>query len=329
MRPLSYSRAADVDDAVALAAARPGERVPRRRHDRGRPDPRRRSRSTDHLVDINELPLAAVEDLPDGGLRIGALARMSDVARTPASVRALPGDLAGAAARRLGAAAQHGLDGRQPAPAHALRVPARRRLAVQQARARAAAARRSTGSTAVTRSSARASTASRRIRPTSRSRSSRSTPSSTRSGRDGERAIADRRLLPAARRHARASSTRSTHGELIVGIEVPGAPIARRSVYLKFRDRAVVRVRAGVGRGGARRATTASSPTCGSPSAGSAPKPWRARRAEAALVGGPADEAAFRRAAARRARGARSSASTTRSRSSSPSGRSCAACPQR
>ena len=27
-------------------------------------------------------------------------------------------------------------------------------------------------------------------------------------------------------------------------------------------------------------------------------KPWRARRAEAALLGGPADEAAFRRAAA-------------------------------
>src|ERR1700739_534288 len=34
-----------------------------------------------HLLDINGLPgLARIEALPDGGLRIGALARMSDVA---------------------------------------------------------------------------------------------------------------------------------------------------------------------------------------------------------------------------------------------------------
>ena len=40
------------------------------------------------LVDISDLPLDGVEDLPDGSLRIGALARMSDVARMPA---VLPG----------------------------------------------------------------------------------------------------------------------------------------------------------------------------------------------------------------------------------------------
>src|SRR6266513_1287315 len=35
----------------------------------------------DHLLDINRLPdMARIEALPDGGLRIGALARMSDVA---------------------------------------------------------------------------------------------------------------------------------------------------------------------------------------------------------------------------------------------------------
>ena len=83
MRPLSYVRAADVDDAIALVGGatrtsaflaggttevdliRAGVCAPRL------------------LVDINDLPLTAVEDLPDGGLRIGALARMSDVARTP------------------------------------------------------------------------------------------------------------------------------------------------------------------------------------------------------------------------------------------------------
>ena len=32
------------------------------------------------VIDINALPLAAIEQLPDGGVRIGALARNSDVA---------------------------------------------------------------------------------------------------------------------------------------------------------------------------------------------------------------------------------------------------------
>src|SRR4051794_6636718 len=33
------------------------------------------------LIDISSLPLAAIEELPDGGVRIGAMARNSDVAR--------------------------------------------------------------------------------------------------------------------------------------------------------------------------------------------------------------------------------------------------------
>src|SRR6266849_3907849 len=37
----------------------------------------------DGLVDINLLPLKQIEVLADGGLRIGALARMSDVAEAP------------------------------------------------------------------------------------------------------------------------------------------------------------------------------------------------------------------------------------------------------
>src|SRR3954453_2029288 len=82
MRPLSYSRVVSVDAAVALGRE-PGTaflaggttEVDMIRAGMAHPD---------HLIDINDLPLAAVEDLPDGGLRIGALARMSDVARTPA-----------------------------------------------------------------------------------------------------------------------------------------------------------------------------------------------------------------------------------------------------
>jgi xanthine dehydrogenase YagS FAD-binding subunit len=36
-----------------------------------------------HLVDVNRLPLAAIEETGDGGLRIGALARNSDLAADP------------------------------------------------------------------------------------------------------------------------------------------------------------------------------------------------------------------------------------------------------
>ena len=86
-------------------------------------------------------------------------------------------------------------------------------------------------------------------------------------------------------------------GELIVGIDVPGAAIARRSRYLKFRDRqsyefalvsvaAAIDVDGGIVKG-ARLAL-----------GGVGTKPWRARRAEALLVGERADETLFRRAAA-------------------------------
>src|SRR5271163_3969849 len=36
-----------------------------------------------HLVDVNRLPLAAIEDTAEGGLRIGALVRNSDLAADP------------------------------------------------------------------------------------------------------------------------------------------------------------------------------------------------------------------------------------------------------
>jgi xanthine dehydrogenase YagS FAD-binding subunit len=36
-----------------------------------------------HLVDVNRLPLAAIEEAPEGGLRIGALVRNSDLAADP------------------------------------------------------------------------------------------------------------------------------------------------------------------------------------------------------------------------------------------------------
>jgi xanthine dehydrogenase YagS FAD-binding subunit len=86
-------------------------------------------------------------------------------------------------------------------------------------------------------------------------------------------------------------------GELILGIDVPGAPIAQRSTYLKFRDRqsyefALVSVAAALAvEDGVVADVRLALGAVGT-------KPWRARRAEAELVGGPSSEAAFRRAAA-------------------------------
>jgi xanthine dehydrogenase YagS FAD-binding subunit len=85
----SYARARDVQGAVALVSADPSSaflaggttEVDLVRLGVERPD---------RLVDINELPLAEVEGPADGGLRIGALARMSDVARASVVVERFP-----------------------------------------------------------------------------------------------------------------------------------------------------------------------------------------------------------------------------------------------
>src|SRR3954454_454022 len=80
MQPLSYARASDVDAAVTLVAGDPGSGF--LAGGTTKVDLLRLGvEHTDRLVDINDLPLTAVEELADGTIRIGALARMSDVAR--------------------------------------------------------------------------------------------------------------------------------------------------------------------------------------------------------------------------------------------------------
>jgi CO/xanthine dehydrogenase FAD-binding subunit len=121
MRPFSYARATDAEAAIALVQERADgtfvaggtTEVDLVRQNVLRPG---------LLVDINDLPLGGIEDLPGGGLRIGALARMSDVARGARRERAIPCHLAGAGAGRVGATAEHGLDGRQPVPAGAVQL---------------------------------------------------------------------------------------------------------------------------------------------------------------------------------------------------------------
>jgi xanthine dehydrogenase YagS FAD-binding subunit len=78
MRPFTYERATDARAAVA-AVSRPGARfisggtnlLDLMKLEIERPS---------HLVDISRLPLGGIEELPDGGLRIGAQAVNSDTA---------------------------------------------------------------------------------------------------------------------------------------------------------------------------------------------------------------------------------------------------------
>jgi xanthine dehydrogenase YagS FAD-binding subunit len=86
-------------------------------------------------------------------------------------------------------------------------------------------------------------------------------------------------------------------GEIIAAITVPASPVARRSHYLKVRDRAsfefaVVSAAVALDMDGSRiqQARVALG--------GVGTKPWRASRVEAALAGASLDPAALRRAAA-------------------------------
>ena len=293
MRPLSYSRAATVEDALALAAGSPGSaflaggttEVDLIRAGVARDD---------HLVDINDLPLTDVEPLPDGGVRTGALARMSDVAREPGVVERFPAisqALLLSASQQLRNMASMGgnllqrtrcaylRDGispcnkRDPGSGCAALDGFNRGHAILGTSEHCIATHPSDVAVALAAFDAVVHTVSR----------------------NDERCIAfeDFFLLPGDTPELEHPLGRD---ELIVGIEVPGATLARRSLYLKFRDRqsyefalvsvvAALEIEHGV--------VTDARLAFG----GVATKPWRARLAEAALIGGPADETAFRLAA--------------------------------
>jgi xanthine dehydrogenase YagS FAD-binding subunit len=294
MRPLTYSRAADIDDALALAAANTGSAF--LAGGTNEVDLIRAGVSrSEHLVDINDLPLAGVDDMADGGVRIGALARMSDVARTPSVVERYPAisralqlsasqqlrnmaSLAGNLRQRTRCAYLR--DGvspcnkRDPGSGCAALGGWNRGHAILGTSDHCIATHPSDVAVALVALDAVVRTV----------------------GPAGERAIPvdDFFLLPGDTPDVEHPIS---HDELVVAIEVPAAPIARRSIYLKFRDRqsfefalvsvaAAVEVNDGV-ISGVRLAL-----------GGVGTKPWRARRAEAALIGGPADAPAFRRAAA-------------------------------
>jgi len=294
MRSFSYARATDADNAIAMVRdhrdsaflAGGTTEVDLVRQNVLRPG---------LVVDINELPLNRVENLPDGGLHIGALARMSDVAQATGVVQRFPvisqALLLGASAQLRNMASMGGnlcqrvrcsyfrdatspCNKRDPGSGCAALGGFNRGHAILGTSDKCIATHPSDIAVALVALDAVVHTR----------------------GPGGERAIAidDFFLLPGdtpEREHPLA------HGELIIAIEVPATPMARRSVYLKFRDResyefalvsvaAAVRVQDGA-IAGVRLAL-----------GGVGTKPWRARHAERSLLGNPAEEASFADAAA-------------------------------
>lgn len=293
MRPFSYARAADADAAIAAVRERADgtflaggtTAVDLVRQNVLRPG---------LLVDINDLPLSGIEDLPGGGLRIGALARMSDVAKTPGVRERFPvisqALLLGASAQLRNMASMGGnlcqrvrcSYFRDPASPCNKRDPGSGCAALEGFNRGHAIL--GTSDKCIATHPSDVAVALVALDAVVRTR-----------GPAGERAIGiDDFFLPPGDTPEREHPLE--HGELITAIEVPATPVARRSVYLKFRDResyefalasvaAAVRIEDG--------AVTEVRLALG----GVGTKPWRARRAEASLLGQPATRASFAEAA--------------------------------
>jgi xanthine dehydrogenase YagS FAD-binding subunit len=289
MRPLSYARASNIEDAIATVSVDPSSaflaggtteidlvRLGVAHHD--------------VLVDINELPLADIEELPGGGIRVGGLARMSDVARAPAVMERYPAVseslLLGASEQLRNMASMGGnlcqrvrcpyfrdnvsaCNKREPGTGCSALEGINRGHAILGTSEHCIATHPSDVAVALVAFDATVHT----LRP----------------GGPRQIAIDDFYLLPGDTPEVEHPLE---HGELIAAIELPPLEIARTSVYLKFRDRqsyefalvsvaASLEVHDGVV-AGVRLAL-----------GGVGTKPWRARRAEAELIGAPATAEQF------------------------------------
>ncbi|HLZ63866.1 MAG TPA: xanthine dehydrogenase family protein subunit M [Ktedonosporobacter sp.] len=293
MKPFRYERASDASTAIAMLAQAPNgtflgggtNLVDLMKLGVTKPD---------LLVDITRLPYNRIEQLPDGGVRIGAAVRNSDLAadriiraRYPLLTQAL---LAGASGQLRNMATTGGnllqrtrcvyfqdvskpCNKRVPGSGCPAREGYHRNLAILGASEACIATHPSDMAVAMV-----ALDAVVRVL-----------------GPHGERTIplASFHRLPGDEPQR---DTVLEHGELITAIDLPQLPFATRSHYRKVRDRAsyafaLVSVAAAldVTDGIIREARIAFG--------GVAPVPWRATKAEAALRGAPATEETFRRAA--------------------------------
>ncbi|MFI6262827.1 FAD binding domain-containing protein [Micromonospora sp. NPDC051006] len=293
MRPISYSRVSDVGTAIGTVAADPESAFlagGTTQVDLLRiyvEQPRR-------LVDINDLPLNQIEELPDGGLRLGGLARMSDVAEQPAVARRYPvvteALVLGASPqlRHMGTLGGNLLQRVRCSYFRDTEAPCNKRAP-------------GTGCSAldgVNRGHAVLGTSDCCIatHPSDLAVALVALDAVVRTeGPGGSRGIPidDFYLLPGQtpeREHP------LSHGELITGIDLPALPVAATSRYIKIRDResyefALASVAVAMSVAGGRIAEIRLA------LGGVATKPWRARAAEQVLDGAPATVESFTRAA--------------------------------
>jgi len=253
------------------------------------------------LVDVRKLPLAQVEELPDGGLRLGALARNSDVAfhplvkeRYPLLSQAL---LAGASAQLRNMATVGG------------NVMQRTRCSYfRDTSTRCNKREPGTGCSAldgINRYHAvlGGSEACIATHPSDMAVALAALGATVRvKGEKGERSIpfTDFHLLPGTTPQR---ETQLEHGELILSVDVPALPAAKQSLYLKVRDRASyafalasVAAALEVKNGRIEQARLALG--------GVGTKPWRVPAAEAKLVGQAPSPEVFQAAAAAAVEGA-------------------------
>ncbi|GAA0918002.1 xanthine dehydrogenase family protein subunit M [Nonomuraea longicatena] len=294
MRPFAYVRAADVAGAVQAVADEPGARflgggtnlVDLMRA--GIEEPAT-------LIDITRLPLTEVEELPDGGLRVGALVRNSGLAahplirsRYPMVSQAL---LSGASPQLRNMATVGGnllqrtrcLYFYDTAAACSKRDPGTGCDATGGFNRNHAVFGAEAGGCVATHPSdlCVALAACDAVVEVESVRGTRRVP------------LGELHLLPGATPHV---ETALAPDELITAVELPAAPMLARSRYRKVRDRssyafALVSVAAALDVRDGRVADVRLA------LGGVAAKPWRAVRAESALKGEEATAEAFQRAA--------------------------------
>src|SRR5262247_2875334 len=246
------------------------------------------------VLDINRLPLDKIESTPDGGLKIGATARNSDLAYHAAVQRDYSvlsqAILAGASAQLRNMATTAGnllqrtrcmyfrdtampCNKREPGTGCPAITGANRMLAILGTSEHCIATNPSDMCVAMTALEATVHV----------------------QGTNGARAIAigDFHLLPGSTPHR---ETVLEPGDLVTHVTLPPPVAGSRQVYLKLRDRASYEfalasaaVMITVAGGNVTRARVALG--------GVGTKPWRSPEAEAALVGKPANPANFRTAA--------------------------------
>jgi xanthine dehydrogenase YagS FAD-binding subunit len=294
MNNFSYSRATDAASAVQAAAQNPdsvfigGGTNLLDLMKYGVEEPK-------HLIDINRLDLHKIEELPDGSVRIGALARNSDMANHPLVRERYPvlseALLAGASAQLRNAATAGGnllqrtrcyyfydvgfkqCNKRTPGSGCAAREGITRIHAILGASDKCIATHPSDMAVALAALEAKVQV----------------------TGPKGQRTIpmAEFHRLPGDTPQI---DTNLQHGELITAIDLPPLPAAKSSFYLKVRDRnsyafALVSVAAvlSVQNNKVQQARLALG--------GVAHKPWRVPQAEQLLIGKQPGEEAYQAAA--------------------------------